>query len=146
MKRMALAALLLTPLPAIADEEADADLINREPVNCVTVNRIKRTDILNDHNILFYMRGGEIYRNYMARACTRLKREDRFSYEVRTNSLCNVDLIYVLEGFGSELRRGVGCGLGMFYEISEEEVERLKNPQDQLIKVEEPEPVDNPAE
>ena len=148
MIRLLLLALLLAgPAMAADDEELDADLVDREPTNCVTVNRIKRTDVIDDNNILFYMRGGKIYRNYMSRRCPRLKREDSFSYDVRTNSLCNVDVIYVLERFGSSLRRGPACGLGMFYEISEDEAELLKNPLDERIKVEEPEPVeDDPVE
>ena len=134
--------LLVGSAGAEEGEELDADLVDREPTNCVTVNRIRRTDIINDNNILFYMNGGKIYRNYLPRKCPRLEREDAFTYDVRTNSLCNVDVIYVLERFGGSLRRGPGCGLGMFYEISEEEAERLKKPMDDRIEVEEPEPVD----
>ena len=135
--------LLVGPSMAAEDDELDADLVDREPVNCVTVNRIRRTDIIDDNNILFYMRGGKIYRNYMQRKCPRLKSQDSFTYDVRTNSLCNVDLIYVLERFGSSLRRGPACGLGMFYEISAEEAERLKKPMEDAIKVEDPEDADN---
>ena len=65
---------------AAEDDELDADLVDREPVNCVTVNRIRRTDIIDDNNILFYMRGGKIYRNYMQRKCPRLKSQDSFTY------------------------------------------------------------------
>ena len=145
MKRFLCIGLLLVAGPTLGadEEELDADLVDREPTNCVTVNRIKQTDVINDNNILFYMRGGKIYRNYLPRKCPRLEREDSFTYEVRTNSLCNVDVIYVLERFGGGLRRGAGCGLGMFYEISEEEAERLKKPMEDSIRVEEPEPEDD---
>lgn len=147
MSRLVLLGLFLLVGPAYAEEELDADLVDRDPENCVTVNRIQRTRIVDDNNILFYMRGGAIYRNYMPRKCPRLKREDSFTYDVRTNSLCNVDIIYVLERFGSSLQRGPACGLGMFYAISEEEAEQLGKPIRDQIKVAEPEAEpDDPSE
>ena len=138
MSRLFFVGLLLLAGPAVADDELDADLVDREPVNCVTVNRIKQTRIVDDNNILFFMRGGEVYRNYMPRRCPRLKRENSFTYDVRTNSLCNVDIIYVLERFGSSLRRGMACGLGMFYAVTKEEAEQLGKPLEDRIKVEDP--------
>ena len=150
MSRWVFLALILLAGPAAMaeDEEAelDADLVDREPVNCVTVNRIRRTRIVNDNNILFYMRGGEIYRNYMPRRCPRLKKEDMFTYDVRTNSLCNVDIIYVLERFGSSLRRGPACGLGMFYAVTKEEADLLGKPLEDQIQVEDPDEEDDPAD
>jgi hypothetical protein len=44
---------------------------------------------------------------------------------LRTNRLCSVDSITVLEWWGSGLNRGMSCGLGEFYPITEEEAELL---------------------
>ena len=98
---------------------------DREPVRCISPSSIRRTEVIDARTVLFYMRGGDVYRNRLAYDCPRLVREKRFSYELRTNRLCNVDTIFVLEFWGSEMRRGMPCGLGDFYPITEEEAELL---------------------
>ena len=99
--------------------------LDREPVRCIMPSRIDRTEIIDDRTVVFHMRGSDTYLNRLSYDCPRLSREKRFSYDVRTNRLCNVDGIYVLEWWGGSLRRGPGCGLGMFYPITEEEAELL---------------------
>ena len=105
---------------AVAIEDFD-----REPVRCISPSSIRRTEVIDARTVLFYMRGGDVYRNRLAYDCPRLVREKRFSYELVTNRLCNVDTTFVLEYWGSELRRGMPCGLGDFYPITEEEAELL---------------------
>jgi hypothetical protein len=104
---------------------AAAEDIDREPVKCISPTRIDRTEIIDERTVLFYMRGNDIYRNQLPRDCPQLVREKRFSYELATNRLCDVDVITVLEFWGTELRKGVSCGLGLFYPITEEEAELL---------------------
>ncbi len=110
---------------AAGDDTAAIDEIDREPVRCITASRIDRTEIVDERTVVFYMRGNQIYRNQLTQNCPRLLREKRFSYEVRTSQLCNVDFITVLEYWGSSLRPGPSCGLGMFYPITKEEAELL---------------------
>lgn len=118
-----LASLLALPAFAQDGEEtaAAADDFNREPVDCVTASRIERTQVIDERTILFYMRGGEIYRNQLSVNCRPLLREKSFSYDLRTNRLCDIDVITVIEHMGSTLREGVSCGLGKFYPVTEEE-------------------------
>ena len=85
----------------------------------------------------------DIFRNVLRYDCPRLKRENRFSYRVIANRLCNVDAITVIEGFGSSLGRGVSCGLGLFYGISEGEADFLRYGERGDIQ-EEPEAVELP--
>jgi len=131
---LSLLPLILTgPVWAQADGETAAESdaatavedFDREPVKCITVNRIDRTDIIDERTVVFYMRGGDIYRNQLSYDCPWIVREKRFSYELSTNRLCDVDVITVLEQWGTQLRRGASCGLGMFYPITEEEAELL---------------------
>jgi hypothetical protein len=59
-----------------------------------------------------------------------LARENRFSYKVTMNRLCDSDLITVLEQYGVGLREGFTCRLGMFYPIPYEEAELLRKEHD----------------
>lgn len=116
---------------AAAIEDLDFD---REPVNCIIPSRIDRTKIIDERTVLFYMRGGDVYRNRLAYACRQLVKEKRFSYELVTNRLCSVDTIFVLEYWGTELRPGVPCGLGVFYPITEDEAEFLSIDPDEMLE------------
>ena len=148
---LTLASLTLAMTAAAQDDAADldavaeaiADDIDREGERCISVSRLRSTYVVDDRTVLFYMRGGDIYRNVLRYDCPRLKRENRFSYRVIANRLCNVDTITVIEGFGSSLGRGVSCGLGKFYGISEGEADFLRYGERGDIQ-EEPEAVELP--
>jgi hypothetical protein len=105
---------------------------------CIDTRRISRTEIVDAENILFYMRGGVIYRNTLSHKCTALAREKRFSYKTTISRLCDIDVITVLYSMGSGLTSGPSCGLGKFYPVSKEEAEALRQGPDADI---EPEPI-----
>lgn len=115
-------------------QTAAIDDFDREPERCILAYRIDRTEVINDRTILFHMTGNQIYLNELTEDCRRLDRSKRFSYTLRTNQLCDVDFITVIEGFGSSLRQGVSCGLGMFYPITEEEAELLDADPDEMLE------------
>jgi hypothetical protein len=106
---------------AAADEDPDA-----AAPRCVDLMRIDRVDIVDDQNLLFYMKDGTIYHNRMTHACPGLRREGTFMYSVPMRRLCNVDLITVLENHGFGFARGASCGLGDFKPISEEAASQMK--------------------
>jgi hypothetical protein len=122
---IATAAVLLcasSPRAQVDEEEFD-----RTPRRCVSVARIRNTDILDDRTILFYMRGNrEVYRTYLPRECPGLERNDRFSYQTQNGQLCDSDTITVLEQFGAGLSPSFTCRLGDFFPITREEAEDLK--------------------
>lgn len=92
---------------------------------CISLTRLRRTDIVDDRNVLFYMRGGEIYLNQLPNRCSGLRSADRFSYRPTVNRLCNIDTITPLQDAGPGglgLRGGVSCPLGNFQSITEDEV------------------------
>ena len=133
---LVLALALAAFTPAIAEEsegepEEEAgpsaiDALLGDSKRCINLNRIDRTEIVNDRTIVFYLRGGEIYVNRLPHRCPGLRSRDTFMYKNTTNSLCSVDTIRVMDSIGGTLRPGVGCGLGEFHPVSEITVEQLK--------------------
>ena len=127
--------LSLSPLASALADEAPEEGGER----CVNMRTVSRTVIIDDQTILFYMRGGLIYRNYLPRRCSGLAREKRFSYSTTISRLCDIDTITVLYNQGMGLSSGASCGLGKFYAISRDEAQALKEPPDI-----EPEPLPPP--
>lgn len=99
---------------------------DRKGERCLSTRSIRDTDILSDRTILFEMPGNEYYLNNLSYECRGLRRAGSFSYQTRAGRLCNVDTIRVIEQIGGSIREGIGCGLGLFYPITEDEVELLK--------------------
>ena len=124
---------------AAADDAAHAgsaaahpDELDRTSRDCVILSDIRQTVVIDDQTILFYMRGGKknVYRNYLGHECPNLAREGRFAYQTSMNRLCKIDLITVLEQFGTRLGPGFTCRLGDFYPITYEEAEILRKEKD----------------
>ncbi|MBN1237310.1 MAG: hypothetical protein JXB36_02355 [Gammaproteobacteria bacterium] len=109
----------IVALPAGAQDSADL-------VNCISLSRVDRTEIVDENTILFYMRGSDIYRNVLPHRCPGLRAREPFMYRVTTSQLCNVDVITVLDRIGAGFMPGASCGLGKFQPISEAAVEELK--------------------
>ena len=109
---------------------APADEVDEEGAErCISIARIDRTEGLDDQQILFYMRGKDIYLNQLPRRCFGLGSQRRFSYETSLSQLCNLDTITVLNNIGGGLMRGATCGLGLFLPISEEDADVLRHPE-----------------
>ena len=116
---LAVSAALLTSTPLMADDQP----FDRAPVDCVSVARVAKTDIIDDQTILFFMRGGkQIYQSHLPRKCPGLELEDRFAYRITTGRLCSIDTIKTLPRLGPP----VTCGLGEFQPITAEQVEELR--------------------
>ena len=72
--------LILSPLTAAQEdapkiEEEDSII---EGVRCLSSRPIRKTEVLDDQNILFYIRGTAIYLNHLPKPCKRLAKEGRF--------------------------------------------------------------------
>jgi len=94
---------------------------------CISVRNIRSIEPVGDHTLLFYMRNREVWRSRLARRCPSMRSDTVFSYELRSSDqLCSIDIIYQLERMGDHFRRGVGCALGEFDHLTEDQAEAVK--------------------
>jgi len=122
-------AVLLLSLPFAFGQEDDPVYADDETVaseNCVSLTALRQTEVIDDRNVIFHLRGKKIYRNVLPRRCPGLAQDDAFSYRASMNRLCASDMITVLPRTGIGGFVGASCPLGEFYAISEEELEALK--------------------
>jgi hypothetical protein len=114
-----LAPALLLRAPGVFAQDAHA--ADSFSVQCISLTRVTRTQILDDQTILFYMRGQKTYSNHLRRDCPGLDEKARFAYQTTNGRLCNNDMITLLER-GSGLNAGITCRLGEFLPAAVEEV------------------------
>jgi len=135
---MLLSGLLV--LPAFGeDEDEDNALDEDQGENCISTRTLKRTEVVDDHHILFFMNGNKVYLNALPRQCKGLSRERRFSYSTTSRNLCSFDSIRILSDFGNSMSPGRSCKLGRFHLTSVEEVEAARE------RGQEPPPAKTPA-
>ena len=135
-----LAVFCIPVISAAADDvedEADTKIGER----CINSRTIRRTDVVDDSNVVFYMRGTKVYLNTLPKPCKGLADERRFTYGSFTRSLCEFDRISVLKDSTFGAYEGRSCKLGRFIPVTQEEAAYFFHPQD---RVTEPEPVDPP--
>lgn len=110
--------LLLLLLPCahtLAQDEAEQDR-----GTCISLRQLDEVEIIDERNIAFVMRNGDIYLNRLARTCTGLRPRDTIGYRTSTGRLCSVDTINVLSDFPQPLTTRISCGLGQFERITED--------------------------
>jgi len=101
---VAVLAISNPPFAAYGQSEAYAA---GKPV-CLDVNRIDHTQVLSDHQILFYMYGKKIWVNNLTNRCATLTSQDGFVWESSIPKYCdNLETIRVI-------RSGEVCLLGAF--------------------------------
>jgi hypothetical protein len=86
-------------------------------VSCIPIVQIRSSRVHDDRTIDFDMGGGKVYRNTLPNSCPGLGFEESFTYETSLSQLCSTDIVYVLQRYGSDVRRGAGCGLGQFLPV-----------------------------
>ena len=128
----ALAAMCLTALsaPSIAAEPATAGA-DMPPEGersefCLRLISIDSSKILDSQHMLFIMKNKRLYLNTFPLVCSGLKPGDAYKFRTSMNRLCNQDVITKLTYGGQGFIPGVSCGLGMFEEVTQEQVEALK--------------------
>ena len=94
--------------------------------NCINLNEIDHTSVIDNNTILFYARGRDVYRNDLPRSCPELRNEQRFMYRVSSSQLCSNDTITVLQDVGFGFMPGPTCGLGKFAPITKDEADELE--------------------
>ena len=117
-------------IPASAQDDQDdnevADDVDDGTTNCITLRNVRRTEVIDDRNVLYHMRGRTVYLNIMPRQCGGLARQNRFSYSTMMGRLCNLDNITVLYDDPFGLSGGNSCQLGKFHKITREDAKALK--------------------
>jgi len=128
LARTILCALLLFGLNygAYADDKTVSTAAAAEKAErCISIRSIKQTKVLDDQNVLFYTTGNRNYKNHLAYPCSGLAVADSFMYRTSESKLCNVDIITVLNRMGGGGTQGASCGLGMFEEIDQQQLDAL---------------------
>jgi hypothetical protein len=97
--------------------KAPAARVVGEAVSCIPIVQIRSSRVHDDRTIDFEMAGSKVYRNTLPNSCPGLGFEEGFTYETSLSQLCSTDIIYVLQRYGSDVRRGAGCGLGQFVPV-----------------------------
>ncbi len=84
---------------------------------CIQIAQIRSSRVIDSQSIEFKMTGRRTYLNVLPNKCPGLRKNQPFGYSTRQSTLCNVDLITVLD---TGLRQPMGrCGLGLFYLVPE---------------------------
>lgn len=120
-----LASLTALAFPGAALAGGQEDVSDGEVRSCIRTPQIRNTKVIDDRNILFYMRGSTVYHVTLSRRCPGLRREGRFSYRTSTGNLCHLDTITVLYSGATGLDPGASCGLGYFRKVTKEDAEAL---------------------
>ena len=135
---LAIAAAFCVAIPVLGQEENPAEEEAEESTgemmddltrSCISLRSLRRTEVIDDRNVLFRMRGRTVYHNILPNQCGGLGREKRFSYDSTFGRLCQGDLIRVLysDSFGTfGMREGAGCRVGAFHKITQEDAKALK--------------------
>jgi hypothetical protein len=122
------AATMVLGSAVYAEDESSKPVVDVERIgeteSCLRTRSVRRTKVIDDSTIAFFMRNGDVYVNMMPRTCPQLASAGRFAYEARGGRLCNIDQISVLLRFGGRLEQGFSCRLGD-YHLSDEETVAL---------------------
>lgn len=125
MKTTLMTALGLVSALAMATGTAQAQT-DAEPVDCINLDRIENTHVVDNRNILFYMRDGSVYLNRLSHPVPGLDRRDAFMYRTTIGRLCRIDGVTVLERWGFGLTEGATGTLAEFQPIDSERANALR--------------------
>ena len=116
--------LLLLPaclLAFSAAAQTESDEI--ETQRCLATRNIKSPVVIDDSNILFFMKGETVYHNRLPENCKGLLRYKTFSYQQIAGRVCEADLINVHRNNDPTITRR--CRIGIFVEIDSRDIPAL---------------------
>lgn len=125
MKRIVLAAaaaaLAVGGAAEAASKKTKEDVLKMyertgEMENCIGLQRIDHSEVIDDQTILFHMRGGTVYLNELPYRCPQLGFYKSYTYSTSINRLCNTEIITVLDT--AVRQRLASCGLGKFEKLT----------------------------
>ncbi len=85
---------------AHAAQAAKGDNIG-DTQQCIRLQSIDETPVIDDKTILVRMKGGDFKRIDLVNKCSGLKMQGGFSHSTSTNDLCTTDPLRVLEPIGA---------------------------------------------
>ncbi len=123
MRRFALGFLVAASalaLPADAEGKTDAPELaaftrTGATETCLRAAAIRSTKILNDHQILFEMRGGRTYLNDAK--CVGLRKNSVLSYRIDAGQVCTTTVVNLFDN-GVGLMPGGSCFLSPWEELA----------------------------
>ncbi len=116
---------VLTALSMMTGPALSAEADDDGGMRCINLRRIDHTQVVDDQNILFYMRDDTIYLNRLSHRAVGLDRNQPFMYKTSIGQLCNSDIITVLERWGFGLTEAGSSSLGKFMAIDEARANEL---------------------
>jgi hypothetical protein len=125
-KRIAIASAAAL-LAAVGPKSAAAQAEPTAAKSCVYLADIDHTKIVNERNILFYLRNNTILQSSFREPCWGLREKSRFTYgSTALKRLCAGDMITVLAdlSFGGVAPANT-CKLGLFLAVDDDEVDDL---------------------
>jgi hypothetical protein len=125
-KRIAIASAAAL-LAAVGPKSAAAQAEPAAAKSCVYLADIDHTKIVNERNILFYLRNNTILQSSFREPCWGLHEKTRFTYgSTALKRLCAGDMITVLAdlSFGGVASANT-CKLGLFLPIEDDEADDL---------------------
>jgi hypothetical protein len=125
--RFAIALGIFSTLSMMAGAAHSAGVDEEDAVDCVNLMRVDRTHVVDDQNILFYMRGDQIYLNRLSHPVPGLDPTEALMYRTTTSRLCRLDTVTVLERWGFGLTEGASGVLGTFMPVDKEQAHALRN-------------------
>lgn len=93
--------------------------------DCLQLLRVDHSSVVDDQNILFYLKNGDIYLNHLAHPAIGLDANQPFMHETTIGQICRNDTITVLEERVFGFMRGASSTLGSFEPIDEARAQRL---------------------
>jgi len=113
-----------------------AELITDEGKECIPTARLDSTSVVSDIAVLFIERAGRTHLNVLEASCRDLERYGEFEVRrnmmgsrlnglggIEANTLCSREFVFPV-AFNTR-QPTEGCGLGRFFEITEEQAARL---------------------
>jgi hypothetical protein len=123
------AAICLMLLGALSDaaEPATTAPDNQSQAGyCLRLMAIDDSRILDSQHMLFTTKDKRLYINTFPVECPGMRPGDTYTFRTSLNRLCNQDVITILRPGGHYFIAGVSCGIGMFEEVTQQQVDALK--------------------
>lgn len=116
---IAFAAAIALSLAAAAPASAETENTDEVTQQCIRLQDIKQTPVIDNKTILVEMRGKTYKRIDLRNRCSGLKIEGGFSHATSINKLCIQDTLRVLNSGGF-------CMIDKIVDITEEEAKALR--------------------